>query len=136
VLIYHIMADLVAVLHSLYIAFVVFGFVAILLGLAMGWPWVRNVFFRAAHFGAILLVCIEALTGMTCPLTLLEDRLRALGGNAPYPGSFAGHLVDRLIFYDLSQWLFTVVYLSFGALVLVIFVLAPPRIIAWESKLD
>jgi Protein of Unknown function (DUF2784) len=126
--IYHLQADLVAAVHAAYIAFVVFGFIAIILGVAMGWRWVRNVYFRAVHLAAILLVCVEALIGVSCPLTILEDRLRVLGADKPYPGSFVGHLLDKLIFYNFPQWLFTVAYLSFGALVLLTFVLAPPRI--------
>ena len=125
---YHVEADLVAAVHAAYIAFVVFGFIAIMLGVAMGWQWVRNVYFRAAHLAAILLVCVEAMIGVSCPLTILEDRLRVLGADTPYPGSFVGYVLDRLIFYDFPQWLFTSVYLSFGALVLLTFLLAPPRI--------
>jgi hypothetical protein len=125
---YHVEADLVAAVHAAYIAFVVFGFIAIMLGVATGWQWVRNVYFRAAHLAAILLVCVEALIGVSCPLTILEDRLRVLGVDTPYPGSFVGYVLDRLIFYDFPQWLFTSVYLSFGALVLLTFLLAPPRI--------
>jgi hypothetical protein len=126
--IYHLQADLVAAVHAAYVAFVVFGFVAIILGVAMGWRWVRNVYFRALHLAAILPVCVEALMGVSCPLTILEDRLRVLGADKPYPGSFVGHLLDKLIFYNFPQWLFTVAYLSFGALVLLTFLLAPPRI--------
>ena len=125
---YHVEADLVAAVHAAYIAFVVFGFIAIILGVAMGWQWVRNVYFRAAHLAAILLVCVEAMIGVSCPLTILEDRLRVLGADTPYPRSFVGYVLDRLIFYDFPQWLFTSVYLSFGALVLLTFLLAPPRI--------
>lgn len=125
---YHVEADLVAAVHAAYIAFVVFGFIAIILGVAMGWQWVHNVYLRAAHLAAILLVCVEALIGVSCPLTILEDRMRVLGADTPYPGSFVGYVLDRLIFYDFPQWLFTLVYLSFGALVLLTFLLAPPRI--------
>jgi hypothetical protein len=125
---YHLLADLVTAVHAAYIAFVLFGFIAIILGLAMGWRWVSNLYFRALHLAAILLVCVEALIGATCPLTVLEDRLRVLGADTPYPGSFVGYLLDRLIFHDFPQWQFTVVYLFFGAMVLVAFVLAPPRI--------
>jgi len=62
---------------------------------------------------------------VSCPLTILENRLRVLGPNRPYPASFVGGLLDRLIFHNLPQWLSMAVYLSFGALVLLTFVLAP-----------
>jgi hypothetical protein len=30
-----------------------------------------------------------------------------LGADKPYPGSFVGYLLDKLIFYNFPQWLFT-----------------------------
>jgi hypothetical protein len=128
VVIYHALADLVVTIHTAYVGFVLLGFAAIVLGSAVGWRWVRNLYFRAAHLVAILLVCFEALIGASCPLTTLENQLRALGGDRPYAGAFVGHLLDRLVFYSFPQWLFTMVYLSFGALVLVTFMLVPPRL--------
>jgi Protein of Unknown function (DUF2784) len=127
VAIYGELADGVVAVHAAYVAFVVIGFGAILLGSACGWRWVRNPWFRIAHLIAIGLVCVEALTGVACPLTTLENRLRALGGERTYAGAFIGKLLDRLIFYDFPPWVFTLAYLGFGALVLITFIIAPPR---------
>jgi hypothetical protein len=55
---------MVAAVHAVYIAFVVFGFIAILLGVRTRWRLVRNVYFRVVHLATILLVCTEALIGM------------------------------------------------------------------------
>ena len=125
---YHLLADVVVVIHAAYIAFVVLGFILGIVGVAMDWRWVRNPYFRAMHLAAILLVCLEAVIGVPCPLTILEDRLRVLAADEPYSGSFVGYLLDRLIFHNFPQWLFMTVYLSFGALVVLTFVLAPPRV--------
>jgi len=54
--IYHLAADLATAIHAAYIAFVVFGFIAIILGITLGWRWVRNMYYRTAHLAAILLV--------------------------------------------------------------------------------
>jgi hypothetical protein len=126
-IIYHL-ADVVALIHAAYIAFVVLGFILIIVGVAMDWRWVRNPYLRAVHLAAILLVCLEALIGAPCPMTILEDWLRGFGADQRDPGSFVGHLLDKLIFYDIPQWVFTEVYLAFGALVLLTFVVAPPRV--------
>jgi len=123
---YHILADLVVIFHAAYVAFVVLGLVAILAGIAMRWNWVRGFTFRAAHLAAIALVCIEALIGAMCPLTTLEDSLRIKGGEAPYPGDFIGYWAHDLIFYNAPSWVFTTCYLIFGALVVLVFVMAPP----------
>jgi Protein of Unknown function (DUF2784) len=125
---YHVLADIVVVFHAGYVAFVIFGFAAILIGSTLGWRWVRNFYFRAAHLAAIGLVCVEAVVGMMCPLTTLEDWLRIRGGDTPYPGDFIGYWAHRLIFYQAPMWVFTTAYLIFGALVVAVFILAPPQL--------
>jgi hypothetical protein len=112
-------ADLVTVIHAAYVAFVVIGFVAILVGWAAGWHWIRNFYFRLVHVAMILLVCCEAVIGTTCPLTVWENMLRAKGGESGYSRDFVGYWLDSLIFYQAQPWVFTTVYLTFGALVLV-----------------
>ena len=72
---YHLEADLVVVIHAAYIAFVLLGFILIIVGFAMNWRWVHNMYFRAVQLAAILLVRLEALFGVPVPLTILEDRL-------------------------------------------------------------
>lgn len=124
---YRILADAVAIFHAAYVGFVVLGFAAIVAGIAMRREWVRSFTFRAAHLAAIALVCVEVATGTMCPLTVLEDSLRARGGEAGYPGDFIGYWAHELIFYNAPPWVFTAIYLIFGALVALTFVIAPPR---------
>jgi hypothetical protein len=121
------LADLIVVFHTAYVSFVVFGLAAILIGAVFHWGWVRNFWFRAIHLTTIGIVVIEALAGITCPLTDWENRLRHLAGQASYPGDFVGYWAHRLIFYQAEPWVFTVVYILFGLAVLAALVLAPPR---------
>lgn len=121
------LADSVAFIHAAYVGFVVFGFAAILLGYAAGWRWVHNLCFRLAHLAAILAVCAEALMGWTCPLTTLENWLRQRAGESIYAGDFIGRWLDWLIFYRAPLWVFTTMYLAFGAVVLATLWLVPPR---------
>lgn len=118
-------ADLVTLIHAAYVAFVVFGFVAILIGWAAGWDWVRNRYFRMVHVAMILLVCCEALVGKTCPLTIWENMLRVKGGESGYSRDFVGYWLDSLIFYQAPSWVFTTAYLTFGAVVILTFWLVP-----------
>jgi hypothetical protein len=133
---WRLLADSVVVFHAAYVAFVVFGFAAILAGTALGWRWVRNYNFRAAHMAAILLVCVEAFAGVTCPLTTLESYLRVKGGGAGYPGDFIGYWAHRMIFYDAPPWMFTALYVAFAALVGIMFWLRPPRRTAPKRAAD
>ena len=45
-----ILADIVVVIHFAYVAFVVLGLVAVLMGYVFKWNWVRNRWFRLTHF--------------------------------------------------------------------------------------
>ena len=69
---YRLAADAVVLVHFSYVAFVVVGLAAILLGLVCRWGWVRNFWFRSLHLLAILIVAAEAVCGITCPLTTWE----------------------------------------------------------------
>jgi hypothetical protein len=128
---YRIAADLVVTFHVSYIAFVVLGMLAILVGLGLGWGWVRNPWFRVAHLLAIAIVAVQALAGVACPLTTLENSLRLRAGQATYPGAFIGYWAHRLTFYEAPPWAFTTAYTLFGLAVLGTFVMAPPR---WRKR--
>lgn len=124
---YSLLADLVVIAHATYVSFVLGGLILTLLGTARGWSWVRNFWFRAAHLAAIAIVCAEAVVGIVCPLTTLEQFLREKGGQARYTGSFIGHWVHELIFFEAPPGVLTVCYLVFGSFVVATFLLAPPR---------
>jgi hypothetical protein len=126
-----LLADAIVVFHAAYVSFVVFGLALILLGITFRWGWVRNFWFRALHLAAIGIVVVEALVGVTCPLTDWEQRLREMAGEGGYTGDFIGYWAHRLIFYRAEPWVFTVLYVSFGLAVLGAFVLAPPR---WPER--
>jgi hypothetical protein len=121
-----VLADFVVLVHALYVGFVVMGFALISAGAIFGWRWITNFWFRAAHLAAIAAVCVEAITGTTCPLTTFENSLRQKAGHTSYGGTFLGHWAHALIFYDLPAQVFTVCYLACGALVITLFLLVPP----------
>src|SRR6202023_3786065 len=126
-MLWRLMADIVVAVHAAYVAIVVVGFAAILIGSAAQWRWVRNFYFRAAHLGIILLVCAEVLVGTTCPLTRLENTLRLRGGQTGYASDFIGYWFDWLIFYDDPPWGHRPVYPAHGMLVLPLLWLVPER---------
>jgi hypothetical protein len=124
---YSVCADAVVYAHVAYVCFVVLGLVAILIGFVLRWQWIRNIWFRVAHLVMIGIVVVEALFGITCPLTTLENNLRRSAGETARAESFVGRWVHDLLFYDAPASVFTVVYCLFGAVVLATFVIAPPR---------
>jgi hypothetical protein len=128
---YTILADAVVVVHAAYVAFVVGGLAAIVIGAARGWRWTRSFAFRVTHLAAIVLVCVESIVGVMCPLTSLEDWMRSRGGAAMYPGDFVGYWAHRLIFYNFPPWMFTIAYSAVAAVVAITLVLLPPR---WPTR--
>ncbi|QDV35322.1 DUF2784 domain-containing protein [Tautonia plasticadhaerens] len=125
---YRVAADAVALTHASYVAFVVFGLVAIVTGLAMGKPLARNFWFRIVHLAMIGIVVLQAWLGVVCPLTTLEKTLRRLAWNEwVYETDFIEHWVHRVIFSDLPPWVFIAAYTLFGLVVLATFAFYPPR---------
>jgi hypothetical protein len=125
--VYGTLADVIVVLHFAFVAFVVLGMLAILLGILRRWSWVRNFWFRAAHLLMIAVVVAESLFGIVCPLTDWEDQLREAGGLDVEKGSFIGRWAHNLLFVDVPPWAMTVCYVLFGLAVLLVFFFAPPR---------
>jgi hypothetical protein len=124
---YAVLADGVVAVHVAYVAFIVLGQLLILLGAACRWRWVRNFWFRVTHLVAIAIVAVEAAFDYTCPLTSLEYTLRDWAGEQPSAESFIGRLLQSVIVHDWPPWVFNVSHITFGFLVLLTFVLAPPR---------
>ena len=116
------LADVVLTLHVAIATFITLGLPAIWLGWALGWRWIRNPWFRYGHLAAILCVAAEALVGVKCPLTILEDALRGL----TEPRSFIGRWMARLLFYQAPDWVFTVVYTTFALATFATFVFIRP----------
>lgn len=110
-------ADAVLLLHFAYVLFVVLGLALILAGGLLQWRWVRNPVFRTLHLLAIAVVVAQAWLGMVCPLTTLENVLRARAYDATYPGDFISWWVHRVLFWQAPPVVFSVIYTVFGLLV-------------------
>ncbi|MEO7391921.1 MAG: DUF2784 domain-containing protein [Ramlibacter sp.] len=123
---YPLLADMVLALHVAIVAFVVGGLVLIVAGNLRGWRWVNAPWFRLLHLGAIATVAAQAWLGVVCPLTTLEMWLRAQAGLATYSGSFMGHWLQRMLYFDAPGWVFTAAYTVFGSLVAGIWLRFPP----------
>ena len=116
-------ADVLLVVHFAIAAFIVGGLLLVWVGGALGWPWVRNPWFRYLHLAAIAFVAAEAVLGVACPLTVWEDLLR---GNLAAE-SFVGRWVRRLLYYEAPPWAFTAAYLGWTAATLITLKIVPPR---------
>jgi hypothetical protein len=124
---YALAADVVVTIHAIFVAFVVGGQTAILIGWIKRWSWTRRLAFRVAHLAAIGFVVLESWFDIPCSLTILENRFRVLAGAELYEISFIGYWLDRLLFYPAPGWVFTLIYSVFGTLAVTTFLAYPPR---------
>ena len=121
------LADLVVLVHLGFVSFVIGGLAVTWLGAALGWEWVRRPLFRITHLVCTLIVPIEAVGGLICPLTTWERNLRYEAGQAPEDVSFMARLAREVLFYQAPQWVFTASYVAFGLVVLLTFFRIPIR---------
>jgi hypothetical protein len=125
---YAVLADALAAFHLAYVAYVVGGELAILVGAAFRCGWARNPWFRWTHLLAIGVVALEAVFHIRCPLTDWEDALRRLAGQATSNDTFVGRLVQTVFLNDRwSPWVYEYLHIGFGILVLATLFLVPPR---------
>jgi len=81
-------ADLLVIIHLIFIIFVVTGGFLVL-------KWRRMLYLHipAAVWGAFI-----EFQGWICPLTPLEQHLRQAGGQSVYSGGFVEHYVESIVY--------------------------------------
>ena len=129
-MVYGFLADILGLIHFLYVSFVVVGQLLIVIGICLRWRWIRDLRFRVIHLAMILIVALESLGHLMCPLTTWENQLRVLAGQPEEGDSFVARLLNNVMFCNdigYSHWIFKSSYVSFAAIVVMTFVIAPPR---------
>jgi hypothetical protein len=103
-----LLADALVVVHLAFTAFVVLGGL-----LVLRWPRIAWFHIPAAVWGAWIEVA-----GWTCPLTPLENRLRAEAGQTGYQTSFVEHYLLPVLYpAGLTrewQWLLAAIVIAFN----------------------
>lgn len=87
-MIYRLLADLVVLLHLAFVVFAVAGGL-----LVLRWRWVAWL-----HLPALAWAAFVEFSGRICPLTPLENTLRAAGGEAGYAGDFVEHYLLPVLY--------------------------------------
>ena len=104
-MIYRLLADAVLVLHFCFVVFVIFGGLLVL----------RRRRFAWLHLPAVVWGILIEFFWWTCPLTVLENYLRQLGGEAGYAEGFVDYFVSFVLYSPLSPS----VRLALGLLLLI-----------------
>ncbi len=114
---HHALADLVLVIHALFIIFVICGGL-----LALRWRGVAWL-----HLPAVIWAVLLEGFGWLCPLTPLEQSLRQAAGGTTYSGGFIEHYLVPLIY---PAGLTREIQLYLGATVIVVNILV--YALAWR----
>ena len=104
---YHLLADLVVLIHFLFVLFS-------LLGALLVFRWRKIMWF---HLPAAFWAAAIEFSGKICPLTPLENWLRIKGGGTAYSGDFIGQYLLRLLY---PSGLTRDIQIILGAIVVVI----------------
>lgn len=87
-MLYALLADLTLLLHTTFILFVVIGGALVF--------WRRGIAWL--HIPCALWGIVIELQGWVCPLTYLENDLRAAAGSSGYSGGFIDHYLVPVIY--------------------------------------
>lgn len=87
-MIYIIFADIIVIIHLIFILFVVTGGLLVI-------KWRKLIW---AHVPAALWGALIEFTGWICPLTYLENDLRVKGGSFGYSSGFIEHYLIPIIY--------------------------------------
>lgn len=85
---YALLADIVLIIHLLFIIFVILGGLLLL-------RWRKAAWF---HLPLLAWAIFIEFTGWICPLTPLENSLRNMGGGSGYSGNFIEHYLLPLVY--------------------------------------
>jgi hypothetical protein len=104
---YQLLADLVVLVHVVFVVFAVLG------GLLAA-RWRRLVWI---HLPAVIWAALVEVLGWACPLTPLENWLRRKGGQGVYPSDFIAHYVLPILY---PEGLTREVQIALGVIVVLI----------------
>ena len=108
--------------HFTIVIFITFGFFLIPIGYKFNWDWVKNLKLRICHCGMMLCITLEALLGITCPLTSIENNLRGIDKTT----SFISYWINQIIYWDLPSQFFIILYCAVLIWTFLLWKLFPP----------
>ena len=118
-----LIADIVLVIHSCVVIFMISGFVLIPIGYKFHWGWIANTQLRIFHTGMMMFITLATLLGITCPLTSIENSLRGIYQSK----SFIEYWIKQIIYWDVPVHFFIILYCMFSGWTFLMWKLFPPR---------
>lgn len=125
-MLYKILADIIVVMHFAWILFMLVGFMLTLIGF-----WWKSFFdrwlFRTLHLCGIAYVGLLAFLKEYCPVTILENILRArYNPESTYPGSFIVYYIEKLVYPEVNPLVILIPTIIIAVFTVVVFIIRPP----------
>ncbi|MEW6536848.1 MAG: DUF2784 domain-containing protein [Candidatus Auribacterota bacterium] len=121
-------ADCIAVIHALWIVFMITGGILTLHALVTRHKgYLRWRFFRTLHVIGIVFVSILAGLQYYCPLTILENYFRGLSGAGEFGNFFISHYLNKFIYPDIPVYMITGATISLAVFSVVTYIIFPPK---------
>ena len=84
--------------------------------------------FRTIHLCDIAYVGLLAVLRHYCPLTIMENALRAkYDPELTYPGSFIVHYIEKLVYPDVNPLVILIPTIFIAVFSIVVFIIRPPE---------
>ena len=121
-----ILADLIVVIHFIWILFMLTGFIITIIGYFR-----KSIFdwwlFRILHLIGIIYVGLLTVLRQYCPLTILEYALRTrYHSELMYPGSFIVYYIEKLVYPDVNPLIILIPTVIIAIFTLIVFIIKPP----------
>ena len=98
--------DFIIFFHFVIVIFITSLLVLIPLGYKLNWKLLQNKTVRKTHLGLMSFVTFEAIIGMTCPLTMVENYLSGMSQNE----TFISYWLGKVIYWNFPSIFFTIIY--------------------------
>jgi len=128
-LLYKFFAEIVLIIHFLWILFMLFGFVYNVVGLFFNKNLLKNFWLRTIHLFGILYVASLAILDKYCPLTVLESKLRQkFEPNFINPESFIIYYLEKIVYPNINPIIIIIPTVLIAVFSLIVYIAKPPII--------
>ncbi len=117
------LADLILMLHFFIVIFITLQFFTVPVAYKLNWKWQKNRVLRIIHLIMIFFVTTEAVIGITCPLTIIENKLR----NIYSYNTFLENWISKIMFWNLPSYTFMILYILCLFWTLLMWKIFPPN---------
>ena len=127
-MVYKLLAEIILVVHFLWILFMLYGFGYNVVGLLFNKKLLSNFWLRTIHLLGILYVASLAVLGKYCPLTILEAKLRQkFDPTFSQPNSFIIYHLEKIVYPNIDPIVIIVPTVVIALFSFLVYIIVPPK---------